>query len=346
MYPGTTQLNPYFHDAAPTEGEQGKQTPPVDEQKARQEQWMRTYGTYYQNPANRGPKLPAPVGRPSKAMFLIGAMGFLMAGLIFIFWGVLSIIMFPILTIMMFENGAISVIYINMILHILMAGCLVPILIGVMGFYKNYGSKFVFGPVIVGFFLILTLLITALFLGAAAEAGSQYALGVNNEYYYSQYESWDEYYDILHFSLSNLMMSTTIILMSIPLLMWKRTNRYPTLAQVSGIFGIISGALIILGLTELLGISFFFTGVSFIMCAASYKNFITLTEEDWLAYFTLKGRIDAANTEKDKLAMQLRYQMMYDPNLAFNPIYASMLSGGNPYHDLEKNIDKARSDNS
>ena len=344
MYPGTPQQNPYFESADPTQARHLQQTQPANDQRAMQEQWMRTYGTYYQNPANKGPKLPAPAGRPSRSLFLIGAMGFLMAGLIFMFWGVLCVIMFPILTMMMFDNGTISVIYTNMILHILMAACMIPILIGLIGFYKNYGSKFIIGPVIVGILLMLSLLIAALVLGAAADAGSQYALGVRNDAYYSQYDGWDGIYYLLHFLLTDVLMAASMVLMSIPLLMWKRANRYPALAQVSGILGIISGALILLGLTELLGISYFVTGIALIMCAASYMNFITLTEEEWASYFALKGSIEAANTEKDKLAMQLRYQMMYDPNLALNPIYASMLAGGNPYQDMEKNIEKARGD--
>jgi hypothetical protein len=346
MYPGTTQQNPYFQDAAPLAGEKGgSQQPTPGQQRAGQQQWTQGYGAYYPPVPPIGPKPPVPAGRPSRGLFMIGALGCLVAGLIFLFWGVLSFVMFPILTIMQFEGGSQSVIYINMILHILLCACMIPIMMGFIGFYRNYGSKFVLGQIISGVALMLTMLISALFLGAAAEAAAQYAVSGHSEYYYySRYDNWDRYYYILHFAVENLSLATGIIFMSIPFMLWKRANRYPMLAQACGILGIVSGSLILIGLAELIGIGYFTAGAAFVLMAAGMLNFMTMTEEEWRAYFALKAQIDAQGQVKDKAAMQIRYQMMYDPNIAFNPIYASMLAGGNPYQDLEKNIEKARSD--
>lgn len=288
----------------------------------------------------KGPKVPQPLGKPHPWLFKMGGTGFALLGLVFIFYGVMSWIMFPIWFILMFENDAITIININIFLYFFLIFVFLFIIFGYFGLLKNLGSKYSITPLI---FLTLSLIVFVVLALMLAEAIGSYHTYQGYEeydfdedrYYYGEYDQWNDYFFAAHI-VTNLFFGTTIILFSVSFLQWKHVNKYPKLCSATGVMGIILGTLTMFTFLEFIGAVYFYGGITFLLMALAFFNFTVLEKEEWPLFVAAKQKeeFEVKFQENPQLGLAYHFQSQmpqYYMHPGMQTMYPNQMDQQNPF---------------
>ena len=306
--------------------------------------FMNAFKQHQQQPFTpRGPKVPSPLGKPQSWLFKMGGTGFALLGLVFIFYGVLSWIMFPIWFLLMFERHALSIININIFLYFFLIFVFLFIIFGYLGLLKNLGSKYSITPLIFLTISLLAFVVLALILAESTDAYQtyqeyeEYGYNIDEEYYYNEYNEWNDYFYITHI-LSNLFFGTTMILFSVSFLQWKHVNKYPKLCSAVGVMGIVCGTLTMFTFLEFIGVIYFYGGITFLLMAIAFFNFPVLESEEWPLFVAArqKEEFDAKFQENPQLGLAYHFQAQMPqyyqhPQMQGMMMYSNQAGQQNPY---------------
>jgi len=294
----------------------------------------------------KGPKVPKPLGTPASFLFKIGGSGLALAGLLFGFFGFLSWLMFPIWFLIMFDQEALTIINMSILLNLGLAIVMIMMIFGFIGFMKNLGSKYSIAPLILLLITMFGFVIMALVLMEAVENYSTVQDYYDPGYSYGTYADWDGVFVGAHL-ITNIILGTTMILISVPFLQWKHINKMPKLSSTAGVMGIICGTLIMFTFLEIVGLIYFFGAITFFLMALAMFNIPVLDKDEW-PYFVAARRQEERDTKlRDNPQLGLSYnfqgggpqmqmQAAQISQMYMNPQGQNPFASKDPYSDIIK----------